>query len=58
MREAKKRGFLTVGIISDEHQRFGMNPAKRERLILAGADILIPDFSWMKILESHLGWRK
>lgn len=58
MREAKKRGFLTIGIISDEHQRFGINLAKRERLILAGADILIPDFSWIAKLEGYLGWRK
>lgn len=57
IREARKRGFLAVGVISDEHQRFGMNLAKRERLILAGADVLIPDFSWVKKLGDHLGWK-
>jgi phosphoglycolate phosphatase-like HAD superfamily hydrolase len=46
MREAKKANFLAVGVLSDEKRRYGRNPEKRERLILAGADILIPDFSW------------
>lgn len=45
IREAHKNGFLAVGVLSDEKQRFGANMAKRERLILAGADVLIPDFS-------------
>jgi len=31
--------------LSDEKQRFGVNRAKRARLVLAGADVLIPDFS-------------
>lgn len=45
MREGSKHNFATIGILSDEKQRFGVNHAKRPRLILAGADILIPDFS-------------
>ena len=56
IREGKKNGFLTVGVLSDENRRFGLNLAKRERLVLAGADILIPDFSWMGILKKYLGW--
>jgi sugar/nucleoside kinase (ribokinase family)/phosphoglycolate phosphatase-like HAD superfamily hydrolase len=47
MREAHTHGLLAVGILSDERQRFGVNPAKRQRLILAGADVLVPDFSQM-----------
>jgi phosphoglycolate phosphatase-like HAD superfamily hydrolase len=45
IRESRKRGGLAVGIASDEVRRFGLNPAKRRRLIRAGADLIIPDFS-------------
>lgn len=57
MREAKKHGLTAVGIMSDERQRFGANYAKRQRLILAGADMLIPDFSWKDELSRWFGWR-
>jgi len=56
MREAKKRGALAIGVASDEGARFGMNPVKRPRLVLGGADLLIPDFSWADDLVGHLGW--
>lgn len=45
IRETRKRGGLTVGVASDELRRFGLNVRKRERLIKAGADLIIPDFS-------------
>jgi rfaE bifunctional protein kinase chain/domain len=45
MRETRKRGGLTVGIASNELRRYGLNEQKRTRLIKAGADIVIPDFS-------------
>jgi len=45
IRETKKRGGITVGIASNELRRYGLNEAKRTRLIKAGADILVPDFS-------------
>ncbi len=44
IREMKKRGGLAIGIASDEVRRFDLNPAKRRRLIRAGADFIIPDF--------------
>lgn len=50
IREISKRGGLAVGIASDEVRRFGLNQQKRSRLIRAGADIIIPDFSQYKIL--------
>jgi phosphoglycolate phosphatase-like HAD superfamily hydrolase len=56
MREAKKAGLFAIGILSDEDRRYGANPAKRERLILAGADLLIPDFSWAGELSRFCGW--
>lgn len=45
IRETRKKGGLTVGVASNELRRFGLNEKKRERLIKAGADIIIPDFS-------------
>ena len=57
IREGKKNGFLAIGVLSDEDRRFGLNLKKRERLVLAGADILIPDFSWMPVLKKYLGWK-
>ncbi|MDR1419559.1 MAG: PfkB family carbohydrate kinase [Treponema sp.] len=56
MREAKKAGLFAVGVLSDEKRRYGRNPAKRERLVLGGADILIPDFSWGSELARICGW--
>lgn len=50
IRETRKRGGLTVGIAGDELRRFGLNERKRTRLIKAGADVIIPDFSQMTVL--------
>jgi rfaE bifunctional protein kinase chain/domain len=45
IRETHKRGGITIGIASNELKRFSLNERKRTRLIKAGADIIIPDFS-------------
>jgi phosphoglycolate phosphatase-like HAD superfamily hydrolase len=45
MRETVKRGGYAIGIASDEIRRFGLNLKKRQRLIHAGACLVIPDFS-------------
>ncbi len=45
IRETRKRGGVTIGIASNEIKRFGLNVNKRSRLIKAGADIIVPDFS-------------
>lgn len=45
IRETGKRGGLTIGVASNELRRYGLNESKRTRLIKAGADIVIPDFS-------------
>jgi rfaE bifunctional protein kinase chain/domain len=45
LRETKRRGGLCIGVASDELRRFGLNLSKRKRLIRAGADLIIPDFS-------------
>lgn len=54
MREAHKRGAYAVGVASDEVRRYGWNDAKRRRLIEAGADIIIPDFSQLDRLVPML----
>ena len=38
-------GALTLGVAADEVKREGLNPAKRERLIKAGAHMIIEDYS-------------
>lgn len=45
IRETHKRGGFTIGIASNEIKRYGLNHIKRTRLIKAGADIIVPDFS-------------
>jgi rfaE bifunctional protein kinase chain/domain len=45
LREGGRRGAFRLGIASIELSRFGLDLAKRSRLIRAGADIVIPDFS-------------
>jgi len=55
IRETQKRGGLSIGIASDEIRRFGLNPGKRKRLIQAGADIIIPDYSQLEVFLNLLG---
>jgi rfaE bifunctional protein kinase chain/domain len=57
MRETKRRGGRAVGVASDELRRFGWNMRKRTRLIRAGADLVVPDFSQWKSLCRALGVR-
>ncbi len=45
IREAKARGALALGVASDEIRRCGWNERKRQRLLNAGADLLIADFT-------------
>jgi phosphoglycolate phosphatase-like HAD superfamily hydrolase len=50
MRGTQKRGGFCIGVASDEVRRFGLNPAKRARLIRAGAQLIVPDFSQLRAL--------
>lgn len=54
MRETRKRGGVAIGIASDEVRRFGLCEEKRSRLIRAGADIIVPDFSQRETLLGYL----
>ncbi|MBN1987277.1 MAG: HAD family hydrolase [Prolixibacteraceae bacterium] len=52
IRETRKRGGITIGIASNEVKRHSLNESKRSRLIKAGADIIVPDFSQLtKLLQ-------
>jgi len=52
IRNAKDNGAIAVGVASVEVARRGLNAHKRQRLIKAGADIVIPDFlEWKKLLN-------
>ena len=48
-------GDSAIGVAVDEIQRQGWSERKRKRLIDAGADILIPDFSDMQPVQELLG---
>lgn len=54
IREGRKVGALCVGVASDEVRRYGLNLHKRERLIRAGAHIIIPDFSQLSSISEVL----
>jgi rfaE bifunctional protein kinase chain/domain len=45
MRQCRKQGGLAIGLATDEVVRYGLNLVKRTRLIKAGAQIVVPDFS-------------
>ena len=51
---AKAVGAIAVGVASIEDNVYNMNADKRERLIRAGADIIIPDFREGAQLREYL----
>jgi rfaE bifunctional protein kinase chain/domain len=52
LRECRKRSGLAIGVASDEVRRYGLNIEKRTRLVRAGAQIIVPDFSqWDRLIE-------
>ena len=52
--EAKRVGGIAVGVATDEEKREGINAWKRERLIQAGADVIVPDFREQEALLAFL----
>jgi rfaE bifunctional protein kinase chain/domain len=54
LRETQRRGGFCIGVASDELRRFGLNLRKRERLIRAGANLIIPDYSQLPALLKTL----
>ena len=55
LREGSRHSALRLGIASNELCRYGPDLTKRSRLIRAGADLVIPDFSQMNRLLPFLG---
>ena len=54
IRHGHASGCITVGVASNELEGCGWDMVKRERLLKAGADILIPDFSQADALIDFL----
>ena len=55
IRETRKLGGLAVGIAGDEVRRYGLQAGKRSRLIRAGANVIVPDYSQLAALLRLLG---
>ena len=53
--EVKKVGGLAIGVASNEETRRGVNDWKRQRLIRAGADIIVGDYRRVKELLKIIG---
>jgi phosphoglycolate phosphatase-like HAD superfamily hydrolase len=54
MRVAVAQGAIALGVASDEVKRSGWNQRKIERLVAAGAYVLVPDFAQGLSLERFL----
>jgi phosphoglycolate phosphatase len=52
--DTKAVGGIAVGVASNEATRQGIDTWKRQRLIHAGADLIIPDFREHKVLVPYL----
>lgn len=52
--EVKKVGGVAVAVASDEVSRRGVNAWKRERLVRAGADVVIPEYRNLDHLLGYL----
>ena len=50
----KGAGGYAVAVATDEAQRKGVNGWKRERLLKAGADAVIPDFTDYKYMDDFI----
>ena len=55
IQNVKEAGGTAVAVASDESQRSGRpDPWKRDRLIGAGADLVIPDYTDQRLLLAYL----
>jgi phosphoglycolate phosphatase len=50
----KNVGGISVGVATDEVKRAGIDEWKRSRLIIAGADVIVPEFREQDILVKYL----
>ena len=49
-----KLGGYAVAVATDEQKKYGVNPVKREKLLAAGASVVVPDFSKAEELLNFL----
>ena len=54
IRHARERGAIALGLAADEERRRGLNPRKRQRLLDAGADLIVTDFLHAEELLTYL----
>lgn len=54
IRNAKSRDAIALGVATDEVRRNGLNPRKVKRLIDAGADLIVPDFTMCEEIMAFL----
>jgi phosphoglycolate phosphatase-like HAD superfamily hydrolase len=54
LRNVKEQGGVALGVATDETAKHGWDMHKRQRLIKAGADILVPDFAEADKLVRYL----
>jgi phosphoglycolate phosphatase len=52
--EVRRAGGVAVAVASDEVRRRGVNAGKRDRLVRAGADVVIPDYRRHERLLQYL----
>jgi phosphoglycolate phosphatase len=52
--EVRRAGGVAVAVASDEVRRRGVNAWKRDRLVRAGADVIIPDYRRRRRLLQYL----
>jgi phosphoglycolate phosphatase-like HAD superfamily hydrolase len=52
--DTRRVGGIAVGVATNEETRTGINEWKRNRLIQAGADIIVPDFREHEELAAYL----
>ena len=52
--ETKRVGGIGVGVASNEATRVGVDERKRDKLIQAGADVIVPDFRECEELVAYL----
>jgi phosphoglycolate phosphatase len=52
--ETKRVGGIAVGVASNEATRVGVDERKRDKLIQAGADMIVPDFRECEELVAYL----
>jgi phosphoglycolate phosphatase len=52
--DTKSVGGIAVGLATNEAERQGVDVWKRDRLIAAGADLIVPDFSHHQVLTAYL----